>query len=217
MLLSNEMKDIIQGFFSEKIIQISVNPLFKLASGKEAPLYLDHRKIFSHPKLRKQVLTAWATLLKDESVVTQAQAKNTLVFAGTATAGIAPAYALAEQFSAGFVYVRNKPKEHGLKSTVEGFLPPHAQIVLVDDMVTTGSSVLQALDNVRQENANVTLVTSISRHDFKKTAAAFANKHVSITSLFKTKFLFETARTMNLLTAHEMSVVNAWLNQLDSE
>lgn len=215
MTLSIELQDIIRGFFSEKIIQISINPLFKLASGKEAPLYLDHRKIFSHPKLRKKVVAAWATLLKSEPSILQVQSKNTLVFAGTATAGIAPAYALAEYFSAGFVYVRNKPKDHGLKSTVEGFLPSQAQVVVVDDMVTTGSSVLQAFDNLKQENAHVNLVTSISTHDIQKTTLTFENKQINLISLFKTRLIFESALNMNLLTEQEMRIATQWLDQLN--
>lgn len=207
------MNDVISEFFNKKIIQISTDPLFKLTSGKHAPVYIDHRKIFSFPELRKSVVSEWALQIQKHLDL---PIKSNFVFAGTATAGIAPAYALAEHFSCGFVYVRNKPKEHGLKSAIEGVIPENPLVIVIDDMVTTGSSILSAVDTLRAENIPVLLASSISRHNLKKTNAHFAGKNVTLFSLFKTSDIFVTACKMGLITHTDLGVIDQWLAGLDA-
>lgn len=206
-------KKIIQEFFDKKIIQISTNPLFQLTSGKQAPVYIDHRKIFSFPELRRMVVSKWAFQL-EKCVLA---GSSPIVFAGTATAGIAPAYALAEHFQCGFVYVRNKPKEHGLKSAIEGVIPQGAQVIVIDDMITTGSSILSAVEILRSEKIPVLFASSISRHNFKKTNANFFKADIDFISVFKTNDLFLNACEMGLITKLDFDVVTQWLLSLDEQ
>lgn len=214
MILDSDIHDIVRGFIETKVMQISTNPMFKLTSGKESPVYLDHRKIFSHVTLRRKIIHKWAHFLKAEFSGVFENGNN-IVFAGTATAGIAPAYALAEYFNCGFVYVRSKPKQHGLASVIEGSLPTNASVIVVDDMITTGGSVIQAVEYVRMEAVKNIFVTSISTHNLKKANDAFAVNHVLARSLFKTTDLFDVAYAKEFITGKEMKMIMEWLTQLD--
>ncbi len=214
MQITPQIKDIIRGFFESNVIRINAQNLFKLSSGQESPIYLDHRKIFSDPALRRLVVQQWAQLIQQEYKSYFEKEKN-IVFAGTATAGIAPAYALAEVFSAGFVYVRMKPKEHGLKSLIEGSLPPLAQLIVVDDMVTTGGSILQCAENLRQEGYSVLTSTSISYHHLSKTMSLFKEKEIKLLSLFKTTTILDIAYGMGLVNTKEMQSIMEWLTNLE--
>lgn len=214
MILDSDIHDIVRGFIETKVMQISTNPMFKLTSGKESPVYLDHRKIFSHVTLRRKIIHKWAHFLKAEFNGVFENGNN-IVFAGTATAGIAPAYALAEYFNCGFVYVRSKPKQHGLASVIEGSLPTNASVIVVDDMITTGGSVIQAVEYVRMESVKNIFVTSISTHNLKKANDAFAANHVLARSLFKTTDLFDVAYAKEFITGKEMKMIMEWLTQLD--
>ncbi|KAB8033208.1 orotate phosphoribosyltransferase [Fluviispira multicolorata] len=213
MILNSELQEIVQGFFEAKVIQIKTNPMFKLTSGKESPVYIDHRKIFSHPSLRKKVIKNLGEYLR-EQFSKQFQSEN-IVFAGTATAGIAPAYALAEYFNCGFIYVRSKAKDYGLNSVVEGFIPAGAYVIVVDDMVTTGGSILQACEYVRKEGFQVLASVSISQHEFKKVGEKFSLQNKPLYSLFKTSEIFDIAYGKNLISGHEMKLIMEWLTQLD--
>lgn len=213
MILDSETHEIVRGFFESKVLQISTNPMFKLTSGKESPVYLDHRKIFSHVSLRKKIITKWAELLKAE--FSGMIDSGNVVFAGTATAGIAPSYALAEYFNAGFVYVRSKPKQHGLTSVIEGSLPVNSNVFVIDDMITTGGSVIQAVEYIKRESIKSVVASSISTHNLKKANDLFASKNIVYKSLFKTTDLFDIAYAKNFITGREMKMIMEWLTQLD--
>jgi orotate phosphoribosyltransferase len=214
MKITPSKKEIIKGFFEAKVVQINTNQLFKLSSGKESPIYLDHRKIFSYPSLRKLVVEEWANLLKFEYKSYFEKEKN-IVFAGTATAGIAPAYALAEYFSAGFIYVRNKAKEHGLKSTIEGVIPRMANIIVIDDMVTTGGSILHSAENLRNEGYNILTSSSISYHNLSKTMNLFRSKNINLLSIFKTTDILDLAYGMNFIDDKELARIMEWIHNLE--
>jgi orotate phosphoribosyltransferase len=214
MQITPQIKEIVKGFFESKVIQINTAELFTLSSGKTSPIYLDHRKIFSYPNLRKLVIQEWSHLLKNQYKSLFEMDKH-IVFAGTATAGIAPAYALAEIFNAGFVYVRNKPKEHGLKSMIEGVIPNNPHIIVVDDMVTTGGSILSCVEHLKKEHYNVVTTTSISYHNLNKTLSQFKEKNIELCSLFKTTDILDIAYRMNLINDKELISIMEWLNSLE--
>jgi len=208
-------EQLIEQLFEKKVIQISTNPMFTLTSGKKAPVYIDHRRIFSFPDLRKQIISYWADQLECKyDLLTK---KEDLVFAGTATAGIAPAYALAEHFQCGFVYVRSKAKEHGLKSAIEGVLSANAQVIVIDDMVTTGSSLLSAVERLCAENQNVICASSISRHALDSSAIKFQKAGVELVSLFQTNQMFQIALDKNAISKDDFSIIQNWLLELNKQ
>ena len=214
MQRNNEMQKIIKSFFEAGVVQISTNPLFKLASGAESPVYLDHRKIWSFPELRRSLIKVWSEKLESDLQISSN--KKNIAFVGTATAGIAPAYALAEIFGCTFAYVRSKAKEHGSKSMIEGVLPASAQVIVVEDMVTTGGSALQAVRHIREGAYQVLGVVTISKHDLKKTQENFVNSGTTLFKLFNTTDIFDIAYALQLISGKELKLIMEWLNNLNA-
>lgn len=205
--------DLVKGFFAHRIIEVNTRTPFVLASGKTSPVYFDHRRIFSLPKLRDAVVHAWAVKLSDALAAQGISSGSEIVLAGTATAGIAPAYALAQAMGCAFVYVRSKPKGHGQGRMVEGAFDEvaHRPMVVVDDMVTTGGSLLESVRALRAEGAMLCLATSITRHDFAATRTRFAESSLNLVTLFTTHEIFDTASRLGLLGGDDLRVMMSWL------
>ena len=203
--------EIVAGFFRHRIAMVNTSEPFRLASGSLSPVYLDHRRIFSVPELRGKVVTLWADVVRAE-VGDPSVAQADLVVAGTATAGIAPAYALASKLESRFVYVRSKAKEHGLGRMVEGVWAPGDGCIVVDDMVTTGGSLLEASARIRDERGKPLLATSITRHDFARTRERFEKEGLALVSCFTSRELFTLAAQGGFLSEEDLATVLAWLD-----
>jgi len=208
------LDDMIQGFFEHKIVEINIKNPFLLASGRTSPVYLDHRKIFSHPKLRTGVLQLWSRTLL--SYLPPNCDPSTVAIVGTATAGIAPAFGLSTLWNCAFAYVRSQSKGHGLKNTIEGVIPAGAPVIVVEDMVTTGGSVLKACNDVRAAGGNLLFATCISQHRRTETDVLFIENKLSLVNLIKTDLLFEGAQRMNIISTEEAQVVARWLAELQA-
>lgn len=173
-------KEILTGFHKHEIYQINHEQPFLLASGQKSPLYVDHRKLWSIPHLRSLVTQAWAETLRPHlSDITS------VTFAGTATAGIVPAYALAQYFQAPFVYIRSSSKGHGTKKMIEGILDSKNSIVIVDDMITTGGSLLQSAAHIPDQK-QILCATSFTRSPSPDVDKNFASHHIPLVSVFTT-------------------------------
>lgn len=190
--------EIVKDFFSHDIIKLNTKEFFTLSSGLKLPIYLDHRRIFSFPTLRDNVIAAWSLMLKKhaESTFQINLDKNTnVVFSGTATAGIAPAYALSSKFADGFIYVRDKSKSHGLHTQIEGVVDPNNQFIVVDDMVVTGGSLLKNALVLKELYGSKSIIcaTSISCHESKKMRQTFEQNGILFWPLFTTIEIFNIA------------------------
>jgi orotate phosphoribosyltransferase len=197
--------------FEAGVLNIDGAHGFKLTSGQTAPLYLDHRLLFGLPELRHQALTLWADQLADSLKPRQ---NSDLVVVGTATAGIAPAFGLAERLGTPFAYVRSAAKEHGLRRCVEGALRPGAAVVVVDDMVSTGTSVLVAADRLREEGHPVLLVTSFTAR--QPGESVIRSRGYSFFSVFQLGDLLALARDAGLMSPRDWKSCEDWLESLRS-
>jgi orotate phosphoribosyltransferase len=157
---------LIAGLLEHGVLRIDTVSGFALASGGRSPVYIDHRRLFGVPGLREQALQLWAQGLRD---FLSAGAVRLGPFeaggwgiAGTATAGIAPAFGLAGLLGCPFAYVRSGAKRHGLGQMVEGASLDGLKVVVVDDMVTTGGSLLQAAKVLQDAGCDVVSATSFS-------------------------------------------------------
>jgi orotate phosphoribosyltransferase len=122
---------------------------FKLSSGALSSYYVDLRLIPSHPEALKRVIGFYTSLLKGPLL------KRTVRFAGIPTAGIPYAAVLAFNLGKPFLYVRKEPKEHGHQRRIEGFLSPGDKILVLDDVITTGMNVIDAIQAIRSEGGVV--------------------------------------------------------------
>ncbi|MBS9335059.1 orotate phosphoribosyltransferase [Fructobacillus sp. M1-13] len=160
-------KMIIDQLIEEKIVQFKEEGFFTFASGIHSPIYADLRQTISYPKTRRLITEALADLV-------QTAYPKTTVIAGVATAGIPQAALVAEKLDLPMVYVRSKPKDHGTKSQIEGVLNESDQVLLIDDLISTGGSVLQAAKAVSEAGYQVTGVLSIFSYDFPDASQNFA-------------------------------------------
>ncbi len=211
--------DIVRALFEHRVVEINLQNPYRLASGRESPVYFDLRRIFSVPGLRENVISSWASELTEHW--NKLRATNSAlpqlkecVIAGTATAGIAPAFGLASKLELPFMYVRAKPKGHGLGRMIEGVWPGgETPVIMVDDMITTGGSLFEAATHVTREYGRVVLATSVSRHDFNSTRTTFEDRRIPLWSLFTTREIFDTARAIEVLGATEHRAMMDWLDR----
>ena len=141
--------------FAEKLLQISALKInlqtpYTWASGWRSPVYCDNRQVLSHPYTRDFVKSELANMMLEHFPEADA-------IAGVATAGIAHGVLAADLLKVPFAYVRSKPKEHGMGNQIEGELQPGSRVVVVEDLVSTGKSSLQAVAALRAAGATIGL------------------------------------------------------------
>lgn len=165
--------EIIRQLIDKKIVTISTDKDFVYASGMHSPIYTDLRQTISFPKLRQAIAENLAALIKHEF-------PEVTVIGGVATAGIPHAAWVAQVMNLPMVYVRSKPKDHGQGRQIEGRLSMDDHIVLIDDLISTGGSVLSAVQAVKDTGAHVDGISSIFTYllpdadeNFKKADAKF--------------------------------------------
>ncbi|MDD6415907.1 MAG: orotate phosphoribosyltransferase [Lactobacillus sp.] len=166
--------EIIRQLIAKKIVTISPDSEFVYASGMHSPIYTDLRQTISYPELRQAIAENLAALIKQEFPAVT-------VIGGVATAGIPHAAWVAQVMGLPMIYVRSKPKDHGKGRQIEGRVDANDHIVLIDDLISTGGSVLSAVQAVRKEGAQVDGVSSIFTYllpdadeNFKKADTKFA-------------------------------------------
>src|SRR5260221_8041572 len=138
---------------AEKLLQVQAIPLsvkepFTWSSGWKSPIYCDNRKVLSFPYIRDFIKSEMCNVLFS-------QFPEAALLAGVATAGIAWGAMAADQLKLPYIYVRSKPKEHGLGQQIEGFYEPGRPVVVIEDLISTGKSSLQVIEILRQAGLEV--------------------------------------------------------------
>ena len=150
-----------------KAIKLQPNEPFTWASGWKSPFYCDNRKTLSYPELRTFVKLELSRLVAEK--YPQAEA-----IAGVATGAIAQGALVADQLALPFVYVRSKPKDHGLENLIEGDLQPKSKVVVIEDLISTGSSSLKAVEAIRRADCEVVGMVASYTYGFGVAEKAFA-------------------------------------------
>jgi orotate phosphoribosyltransferase len=168
-----------------KAVRLNAAEPFTWASGLRSPIYCDNRKALSHPVIRKEIVNGMAQISRDFHGFT--------AIAGVATAGIAWGALLADTLDLPFAYVRSKPKEHGLKNWVEGELEPGSQVLVVEDLVSTGGSSLDAIHGLEEAGYGISGLISIFQYGFRSATQRFEEKNLRFLSLSDFSSLLERA------------------------
>ncbi|MDO4669930.1 MAG: orotate phosphoribosyltransferase [Aerococcus sp.] len=195
-------KTVARILLDHKAVLLQPNDPFTWASGIKSPIYTDNRQLMSYPEARKVVSQALATLIKTNY-------PEVTVIAGTATAGIPHAAWVSDLLNLPMIYVRSKAKDHGRQSQIEGFLKPDDKIVLIDDLISTGGSVLEAAKAVEQTH-KVLGVASIFTYAFQSATDNFANAKLPYHSLADYPTLIQTAAEDGRFSAEEIEKLNIW-------
>ena len=193
---------------AEKLLQISAIRLnaetpFVWASGWKSPIYCDNRKVLSFPYIREFIKSEMC------NVVFQEFPEATLL-AGVATAGIAWGAMVADQLKLPFIYVRPKPKEHGLGNQIEGYYETSQKVVVVEDLVSTGKSSLQVVDVLRRAGLEVAGMVSIFTYGFDVATEAFKQAGVPFRSLTSYDQLISLAVEKEIVSAGQESILLKW-------
>ena len=144
------------------------------------------------------------------------QFSNFNCIAGVATAGIAWGAILADQLNLPFVYVRSKPKEHGMKNTIEGDLPENARVLVVEDVISTGMSSLQAVDDLRTQGAQIIGMLAIYTYGFPMAIEKFGQKEVVLKTLTNYEVLTKIALKNGFIEKDVLETLILWRNNPDT-
>lgn len=168
--MKDSKRKIILGLLKFGVINLDFNNYFLWTSGLKSPIYCDFRKLNAFPKLRSEILDY--IILKNKIK----ELKINLII-GVANSGISWGAYLAEKLTLPFAYVLKKPKEHGTKKFIEGANPNGCHALLIEDVISTGNSLLLAYDALSKEYANLTLqLTAIFSYQLDKSKKSFEAK-----------------------------------------
>ncbi|RMC41773.1 orotate phosphoribosyltransferase [Lactobacillus sp. ESL0233] len=194
---------IITNLVDHKIITISPNKPFTYASGMLSPIYTDLRLTVAYPDLRDWIASDLAALIKEKY-------PDVSIIGGVATAGIPHAAWVASKLNLPMIYVRPKPKDHGKGKQIEGIFTANDKIVLIDDLITTGGSVLNAVAATKKEGGNVLGVASIFTYFLNDTKKNFNDATVDFISLLTYPELLKKEKELNYITAPEYDALKSW-------
>ena len=195
---------------AEKLLQVKAVALkpqgfFTWASGWKSPIYCDNRKVLSHPFVRDFIKSELCNVVFEK--FEQAE-----LLAGVATAGIPWGAMVSDQLKLPFIYVRPKPKEHGLGNQIEGECKPGQKVVVIEDLVSTGKSSLQAVDALLDKGLNVIGMVSIFTYGFPVAQQEFDKKSIKYYSLTDYSSLLSLASEQGTLTEQELALLESWRN-----
>ena len=188
-----------------QINAIKLNPKnpFTWASGWKSPIYCDNRISLSFPPIRNFIRENMARQIEEHY-------GRPDVIAGVATGAIGIGILVAEYLSLPFVYVRPEPKKHGRQNQIEGFLDQGQNVVVVEDLISTGKSSLNAVEALREQGANVKGMMAIFSYGFDIAAKNFEDQKVSLTTLSNYDYLLEQAVDTNYIKETELHTLKEW-------
>jgi orotate phosphoribosyltransferase len=193
---------------AEKLLQVNAVKLspdqpFTWASGWKSPIYCDNRRVLSFPYVRDYIKSELCNVVFE-------QFPEADMLAGVATAGIAWGAMVADQLKLPYIYVRPKPKEHGLGNQIEGFYEKGMKVVVMEDLVSTGKSSLQVVHVLKDAGLEVTGMVSIFTYGFPEAEKVFGEAGLSYTSLTNYSSLVELAIEKGIISAQQQDILLKW-------
>jgi orotate phosphoribosyltransferase len=193
---------------AEKLLEIDAVALrpdepFTWTSGIKSPIYCDNRMTMSYPEVRRTIYKAFAALIRE-------QYPEAEVIAGTATAGIPHAAWVAEELNLPMVYVRSKPKGHGKGNQIEGKMTEGQKVIVIEDLISTGGSSIEAANAVKEAGGDVRGVLAIFSYQFPMAEEAFAKAGFPFQTLSNYTALLEVAQEKGTVRAEQLDALRAW-------
>lgn len=195
---------------AEKLLQVAAVKLspekpFTWASGWKSPIYCDNRRVLSFPFVRDFIKSEMCNVIFEQFPAAE-------VLAGVATAGIPWGAMAADQLKLPYIYVRPKPKEHGLGNQIEGHYTPGQRVLVIEDLISTGKSSLQVVEVLRNAGVEVVGMVSIFTYGFAVADQAFANAGVPYRSLTNYANLISLAVEKGQVSADTEQLLLSWRN-----
>lgn len=186
-----------------KAIKLQPNNPFTWASGWKSPIYCDNRKTLSYPKIRTFIRQMFV------DVIDQEFGKPDLI-AGVATGGIAQGALVAQELGLPFVYVRSEAKVHGLSNLIEGVVEKGQSVVVIEDLVSTGSSSLKAVQALRAEGCEVKGMAAIFTYGFKAASDNFKKAKCPLITLSNYDTLITQALNTDYISEKDLKSLKEW-------
>ncbi|WP_395802273.1 orotate phosphoribosyltransferase [Daejeonella sp.] len=204
MINKSEVEQKVAEFLLQiKAIKLQPSKPFTWASGWKSPIYCDNRITLSHPSIRTYIRQQLSTLIQEEF-------GSVAVIAGVATAGIPQGALVAQELGLPFIYVRAKAKEHGRGNLIEGEYTPGQRVVVVEDLISTGKSSLQAVHALREAGCEVAGLVGIFNYGFDAADENFKNAKCRFLTLSNYTALIEYAAEHNFVSAEDLNILRKW-------
>jgi len=184
-------------------IQLEAETPFLWASGYRMPIYNDNRLLLGSAKHRRLIADGFKDVITSKEIKVD-------VISGTATAGIPPATSLANLLETPLIYVRTHPKEHGMKNQIEGVLRQSQNVVVVEDLISTGGSALKAVTAIREAGGKVDHCLSIFSYGFSKAIEQFKNARCQLHNLLNFEELMLLAMKNKSVSTEQLSLLKSW-------
>ena len=184
-------------------VMLRTKPPFRWASGILAPIYTDNRILMSYPRQREFIVNSFIKLIKKNKIKFDG-------FAATATAGIPWASWLAQKLKKPMVYVRSSSKDHGRENLVEGKIEEGKTYIVVEDLISTGSSSLNTINAVREKGGIVEYCIAIFTYELEKAKNNFENANVKLLTLTDFTSFVKTALKNKYISKEQLNHIMDW-------
>lgn len=195
-------------YIAEKLLEIKAvalrpNDPFTWSSGMKSPVYCDNRLTLSYPEIRRDIAKGLKNLIKEKF-------PDAEIIAGTATAGIPHAAWVSELMNLPMCYVRSKAKGHGKGNQIEGKVTPGQKVVVVEDLISTGGSVITAVNALREAGCQVLGAVSIFTYELEKGKKMLSQADVVAFSLTDFSTLISVAKSKGYIREEDMAILEEW-------
>ncbi|MCB5152300.1 orotate phosphoribosyltransferase [Streptococcus mutans] len=193
-------KDIARDLLDIKAVYLKPEEPFTWASGIKSPIYTDNRITLSYPETRTLIENGFVETIKEAFPEVE-------VIAGTATAGIPHGAIIADKMNLPFAYIRSKPKDHGAGNQIEGRVTKGQKMVIIEDLISTGGSVLDAVAAAQREGVDVLGVVAIFTYELPKATANFEKASVKLMTLSNYSELIKVAKVQGYIDADGLTLL----------
>lgn len=201
--MTNSEKIVAEKLLQINAIRLNIQTPFTWASGWKSPIYCDNRRILSFPFVRDFIKSEMSNIVFERF-------PDAEVIAGVATGGIPHGALVADQLKLPFIYVRTKAKGHGLGNRIEGVLEKGRQVVVIEDLVSTGGSSLDACAAIREAGGVITGMVSVFNYGFPVAAQAIEAAQIPYFALSNYNILIEVALEKKLIDEEQVKTLQAW-------
>jgi len=184
-------------------IKLNTKNPFTWTSGIRSPIYCDNRLILSNTQVRSYIANQMSTIITKTF-------SDSYVIAGVATGAIAIGALIAERLEKPYIYVRPNPKDHGLKNQIEGSLPSGSDVVVIEDLISTGMSSLNAVNAIKNADSNVRGMLSIFSYSFDFAIKIFESEKIDLISLADYNILIEIVKEEKVISDDEIKKLERW-------
>ncbi|WP_120689015.1 orotate phosphoribosyltransferase [Salipaludibacillus neizhouensis] len=196
-------KEIAKILLSIKAVSLNPENPYTWSSGMKSPIYCDNRLIMSSPEERKTVIEIFTSYIKEHFSEVE-------VVAGTATAGIPHAAWIADHLGIPMIYVRSSSKGHGKQNRIEGKLETGKKVLVIEDLISTGGSSIEAAESVKEAGGSILGICSIFTYELAAAKAAEQEAGYPLKSLTTYSTLIDVAAENNMITEKDLYLLQEW-------